>query len=42
MILTVFLSIVAIHLAAAMSPGPSFVVCLRVAARDGQEASQHS
>jgi len=30
-----FLSIVAIHIAAAMSPGPSFVVCLRVAARDG-------
>lgn len=30
-----FLSIVAIHLLAAMSPGPSFVVCLRVAARDG-------
>lgn len=32
---TAFLFIVAIHLLAAMSPGPSFVVCLRVAVRDG-------
>ncbi|SEW14609.1 Threonine/homoserine/homoserine lactone efflux protein [Cognatiyoonia koreensis] len=30
-----FLSIVAIHLAAAISPGPSFVVSLRVAAAEG-------
>lgn len=30
-----FLSIAAIHLAAAISPGPSFVVCLRVAAQEG-------
>ncbi|WP_375691224.1 LysE family translocator [Pseudooceanicola sp. LIPI14-2-Ac024] len=35
MTLAAFLSIVAIHLAAAISPGPSFVVCLRIAARDG-------
>ena len=30
-----FLSIVAIHILAAMSPGPSFVVCLRTAAQEG-------
>ncbi len=35
MTLTAFLSVVLIHLAAAISPGPSFVVCLRVAANDG-------
>lgn len=35
MTFTVFLTIIAIHLAAAISPGPSFVVALRVAARDG-------
>lgn len=35
MTLALFWSIVAIHLAAAISPGPSFVVSLRVAARDG-------
>ena len=39
MTLAAFLSIVAIHLAAAASPGPSFVVCLRVAARDGFRAA---
>jgi threonine/homoserine/homoserine lactone efflux protein len=33
--LTLFWSIVAIHLAAAISPGPSFVVSLRIAASDG-------
>lgn len=31
----VFLSVVAIHLVAAMSPGPSFVVAVRTAASDG-------
>jgi threonine/homoserine/homoserine lactone efflux protein len=30
-----FLSIVLIHLAAAISPGPSFVVAVRTAASDG-------
>ncbi|WP_319823558.1 LysE family translocator [Thalassovita sp.] len=35
MTLAAFLSIIAIHLAAAMSPGPSFVVAVRVAASDG-------
>ncbi|KUF11616.1 LysE family translocator [Pseudoponticoccus marisrubri] len=30
-----FLSVVLIHLLAAMSPGPSFVVCLKTAASDG-------
>ncbi|MEJ6398730.1 LysE family translocator [Yoonia sp. 208BN28-4] len=35
MTLTAFLAIVAIHLAAAISPGPSFVVALRVAAAEG-------
>ncbi len=31
----IFLSIIAIHLAAAVSPGPSFVVALRTAASEG-------
>lgn len=35
MTLTLFLSVVAIHLAAAISPGPSFVVSLRTAAAEG-------
>lgn len=35
MTLVVFVSIVLIHLAAAISPGPSFVVALRVAAAEG-------
>lgn len=35
MTLTAFLSVVLIHLAAAISPGPSFVVALRVAAAEG-------
>lgn len=35
MTLATFLSIMAIHLAAVMSPGPSFVVSVRVAASDG-------
>ncbi len=35
MTLAAFLSIVVIHLVAAMSPGPSFVVAVRVAASDG-------
>lgn len=30
-----FLSVMLIHLAAAISPGPSFVVCLRMAASEG-------
>lgn len=30
-----FLTVVLIHLAAAMSPGPSFVVCVRTAAAEG-------
>ncbi|WP_224823571.1 LysE family transporter [Cognatishimia sp. MH4019] len=30
-----FLSVVLIHLAAAMSPGPSFVVCVKTAASEG-------
>ncbi|MCT4558578.1 MAG: LysE family transporter [Pelagimonas sp.] len=33
--LSVFLSVAAIHLLAAISPGPSFVVCLRTAASEG-------
>jgi threonine/homoserine/homoserine lactone efflux protein len=33
--LSIFLSVVLIHLLAAMSPGPSFVVCLRTAASEG-------
>lgn len=32
---TIFLSIAALHLVAAMSPGPSFVVCVRTAASEG-------
>ncbi|MDF1855437.1 LysE family transporter [Pseudooceanicola sp.] len=35
MTLAAFLSIIAIHLLAAISPGPSFVVCLRIAAQEG-------
>ncbi|MBS1301674.1 LysE family translocator [Loktanella sp. SALINAS62] len=35
MTLAAFLTVVLIHLAAAISPGPSFVVALRVAAADG-------
>ena len=35
MTLAAFLSVVLIHLAAAISPGPSFVVALRVAASEG-------
>ena len=35
MTFALFWSIVAIHLAAAISPGPSFVVALRIAANDG-------
>ncbi|WP_372805498.1 LysE family translocator, partial [Loktanella salsilacus] len=35
MTLAAFASIVLIHLAAAISPGPSFVVALRVAAAEG-------
>ncbi len=35
MTLTVFLSILSIHLIAAMSPGPSFVVSVRTAASEG-------
>jgi threonine/homoserine/homoserine lactone efflux protein len=35
MTLAAFLSVVMIHLAAAISPGPSFVVSLRVAASEG-------
>ncbi|MEY1555665.1 LysE family translocator [Yoonia sp. R2331] len=35
MTLAAFLSVVLIHLAAAISPGPSFVVALRVAAAEG-------
>lgn len=35
MTLAAFFAIVAIHLAAAVSPGPSFVVALRVAASEG-------
>ena len=35
MSLAAFLSVVLIHLAAAISPGPSFVVALRVAAAEG-------
>ncbi|WP_066706476.1 LysE family translocator [Celeribacter ethanolicus] len=35
MTLAIFLSILSIHLIAAMSPGPSFVVAVRTAASDG-------
>ncbi len=35
MTLAAFLSVVMIHLAAAISPGPSFVVALRIAASEG-------
>lgn len=35
MTLTIFLSILSLHFIAAMSPGPSFVVSVRTAARDG-------
>ena len=35
MTLAAFLSVVAIHLAAAISPGPSFIVSLRTAAAEG-------
>lgn len=35
MTLAVFASVVLVHLLAAMSPGPSFVVCIRTAASDG-------
>ncbi len=35
MTIAAFLSIVAIHLAAAISPGPSFVISLRIAATEG-------
>ena len=35
MTLAVFASVIAIHLAAAISPGPSFVVALRTAANEG-------
>ena len=39
MTIAAFLSILAIHLAAAISPGPSFVVCLRIAAQEGFRAA---
>lgn len=35
MLLSVFLSVAFIHLLAAMSPGPTFVLCLRTAASEG-------
>lgn len=39
MTLAALLSVMAVHLAAAISPGPAFVVSLRVAARDGARAA---
>ena len=39
MTLAALLSVIAVHLAAAVSPGPAFVVALRVAARDGARAA---
>lgn len=39
MTLAALLSVMAVHLAAAISPGPAFVVALRVAARDGARAA---
>lgn len=39
MSLSAFLAVALVHLMAAMSPGPSFVVCLRVAAGEGFRAA---
>lgn len=39
MTLTALLSVLAIQLAAVISPGPAFIVALRVAARDGARAA---
>lgn len=39
MSLAALLTVMAVHFAAAVSPGPAFVVALRVAARDGKSAA---